>query len=147
MQLLPEVLETLFRLTEERMRTDVDVSVKLGPLRADLDTLDAIGVGVDGTGEDQEPASAQTLHGLAWRSEAFDITCVAQSLNGDDDLAAACRRAYALFAEVEAVVPELADLAEVWEARIVSHAYRPLRTDQGAMAVVEFVVHVDTQSS
>lgn len=145
---LPVVLNRLYLLTETRMADAEDVSVKLGPLRTDLDTRDALGVGVSGSGEDMEPARAQTLLGLAWRAQAIDITCVAQSLDGDDDLAAACDRAYALFAAVEGeVVPLLTELDEVWEAQVTSHAYRPLRTEQGAMAVVEFVVHVDTQSS
>lgn len=141
---LPDVLEQLHGLVVEQLVDEPDTAVKLGPLRADLDEADAVGIGVDAGTEEGEPARSVTLRGLRSRRETQEITCVAQSLNGDDDLALACRRAHALVAEVESVLPRLVeDLEPVWEAAVASYAYRPVRTEQGALAVLEFVVRVE----
>lgn len=141
---LPQVLEQLYALAVEHLAAEPDTAVKLGPLRADLDEMDAVGIGVDAGTEEGEPARAQTLRGIRTRRDTQDITCVAQSLNGDDDLAVAARRAFALMAEVESLLPQLVEaVGAVWEAVVATYAYRPVRTEQGALAVLEFVVRVE----
>ena len=147
---LPEVLDALYALVREEAGVpdggDVvgDLAVKDGPLRQDLDERDAIGIGVDAGTEEGEPAGIASARIGLRRQDSFTITCVAQSLDGDDDLAAARRRANALLVFVEAAVTRLEEtVGAVWSAETVGHAYRPLRTDNGALAVIESSVRVE----
>lgn len=140
---LPQILEALYALTQDEATQAEDLAVKLGPLRQDLDERDAIGVGVDAGTEEGEPAGITSARVGLRRADSYTITCVAQSFDGDDDLAAACRRANGLLVFVEAAVARLEETEGVWSAEVAGHAYRPLRTDQGALAVIESSVRVE----
>lgn len=142
--MLPVVLERLYGAVQAQLSGEQGVAVKLGPLREDLDTPDAVGVAVDAVSEELEPAVGQTLAELGSTRESWAITCVAQALSGDDDLVAATARAWWLVRRLEAALPALLELDGVWEAEPVSHGFRPVRTDQGALAIVEVALRVQT---
>lgn len=131
------------------------IAVRFGPLSADLDVPDAIGVAVDATSEEIESAIGQTLGSLGSTVEMWDITCLCQSGNGADDLSAATRQAWWLRGQLKAALrgllgptpggsPALGVRAGTWEVEEVSHAYRPLRTNAGALATVEVTIRVQT---
>lgn len=148
---LADLLDTFYALVREvagvpdggDVVPERDLAVKDGPLSSDLDQANAIGVGVDAGTEEGEPAGVSSARVSLRRQDSFTITCVTQSLNGDDDLPAARREANALLAIVEAAVARLEETEAVWSAEVVGHAYRPLRTDNGALAVIESSVRVE----
>lgn len=142
---LPQILEQLYALVIAEAGDAEDLAVKLGPLSADLDERDAIGVGVQATTEDSEPVGIATARVGLRAGDSYTITCVTQSFDGDDDLAAACRRASGLIEVLEAAVARLEDaVGPVWSAEVAGHAYRPLRLEGGgALAAFESTVQVE----
>jgi hypothetical protein len=163
---LPDVLDDLYTavrvqlagalgVTADEVEPLHGVAVRLGPLRADLDVPDAIGVAVDATAEEIEPMVGQTLGALGSTVETWLLTCVCQSGDGKDDLMAATRRVWWLRSQLKAALPGLLGPAlsgapalgvspGTWEAEEVSHSYRPARTDAGALALVEVTIRVQT---
>lgn len=165
--MLPDLLEDLYTavqvqlagslgVTVDELEPDQGVAVRLGPLRADLDTPDAVGIAVDATAEDIEAGVGQTLGSLGSTVETWDITCVCQSGNGADDLLAATRRAWWLRGQLKAALrallgpalspspPPLGVTPGTWEAEEVGHSFRPARTNDGAIALVEVTIRVQT---
>lgn len=141
---LDDVLATLHELVAAALSAEQDTAVKDGPLLDDLDEPDAVGIGVEAATEEGEPGRGNRTRVLCNTRDTLDITCVTQSLNGDNDLRTARRRAYGLLAVVESVLPALVqELRAVWKAEVLLHTYRPLRTDQGTLAVVEFTVRIE----
>ncbi|MEV8043565.1 hypothetical protein AB0P02_06890 [Streptomyces griseoluteus] len=124
------------------------VEVIDGPPVDDISNADFLAVGWSG-GEDEAVAIAQDFNaaGARTRDEEFTIACVLDVWSGDDNVAAARERAFALLAVVEAALrasgpnPEAPTLngAVLW-AHLTRASLRQYFTDQGVRAALGFAV-------
>ncbi len=122
--------------------------IRDGPQVTGSPALEAVLVGWHGQMSDLLAAEATVnpeVFGDADDRELFAIRCAALVMNGQNDLAAARTRAYALFAACGAVVRADRRLAgTVGDSHIGRHALRQEQRTDGAVATVEFTVQCDT---
>ena len=75
--------------------------------------------------------------------DAIDVVCVAQSSSGDPALGPRRRRAYELLDLVEPVLAALvSSRADLVDAKVIEHTYRPLRDGAGTSAIVDFTIQL-----
>jgi hypothetical protein len=124
------------------------VDVRDGPVVTGSAALEAVLVGWTGQAADQLAADAAVnpeVFGDADDRELFSIRCAALVLNGQNDLAAARTRAYALLAACGAVIRGDRRLGgTVGDSHVSRHALRQTQTPDGTVATVEFTVACDT---
>ena len=122
--------------------------VRDGPVVTGSAALEAVLVGWTGQPDDQLAANAAVnpeVFGDADDRELFTIRCAALVLNGENDMAAARARAYALLAACGAVVRADRRLGgTVGDSHISRNALRQRPTPDGIVATVEFAVACDT---
>jgi hypothetical protein len=122
--------------------------VRDGPVVTGSPALEAVLVGWTGQPDDQLAADAAVtpeVLGDADDREVFTIRCAALVLNGENDLAAARNRAYALHAACGAVVRADRRLGgTVGDSHMGPHALRQRPTPDGIIATVTFAVACDT---
>lgn len=122
--------------------------VRDGPVVTASAALEAVLVGWTGQPDDQLAADATVtpqVFGDADDREVFAIRCAALVLNGENDMAAARARAYALLAACGAVVRADRRLGgTVGDSHIGTHALRQRPTPDGIVATVTFTVACDT---
>jgi hypothetical protein len=126
----------------------VGVDVRDGPAVIASAALEAVLVGWGGQPADTLAADAAVspeVFGDADDRELFTIRCAALVLNGQNDLAAARTRAYALLAACGAVVRADRRLSgTVGDSHIGTHTLRQTQTPDGTVATVAFTVACDT---
>ena len=124
------------------------VEVRDGPVVAASAALEAVLVGWNGQSSDTLAADAGVtpeVLGDADDREQFTIRCAAMVLNGQNDMAAARARAYALLAACGAVIRADRRLSgTVGDSHISSHSLRQVQTPDGTVATVTFTVACDT---
>ena len=124
------------------------VEVRDGPVVAASAALEAVLVGWNGQSSDQLAADAGVtpeVLGDADDREQFTIRCAAMVLNGQNDMAAARARAYALLAACGAVIRADRRIGgTVGDSHIGSHSLRQVQTPDGTVATVTFSVACDT---
>lgn len=122
--------------------------VRDGPVVAASAALEAVLVGWGGRADDQLAADAAVnpeVLGDADDRELFTIRCAVMVLNGQNDLAAARTRAYALLATCGAAVRADRRLSgTVGDSHISTHALRQTQTPDGTVVTVAFGVACDT---
>ena len=122
--------------------------VRDGPVVTASAAKEAVLVGWTGQPDDQLAADATVtpqVFGDADDRELFTIRCAALVLNGENDLAAARARAYALHAACGAVVRANRSLSgTVGDSHMGPHALRQRPTPDGIVATVTFTVACDT---
>jgi hypothetical protein len=123
------------------------VDVRDGPQVAASAALEAVLVGWNGRADDQLAADASVnpeVFGDADDRELFTIRCAAMVLNGQNDLAAARTRAYALHAACGAAVRADRRLGgTVGDSHMGPHSLRQTQTPDGTVATVAFSVACD----
>ena len=124
------------------------VEVRDGPVVAASAALEAVLVGWNGQTTDTLAADAGVnpeVFGDADDREQFTIRCAAMVLNGQNDLAAARTRAYALLAACGAAIRADRRLGgTVGDSHISAHSLRQTQTPDGTVATVTFGVACDT---
>ena len=124
------------------------VDVRDGPVVTGSAALEAVLVGWNGRADDTLAADASVnpeVFGDADDRELFTIRCAAMVLNGQNDLAAARARAYALHAACGAVVRADRRLGgTVGDSHMGPHSLRQTQTPDGTVATVAFTVACDT---
>jgi hypothetical protein len=122
--------------------------VRDGPVVTGSAALEAVLVGWTGQPDDQLAADAAVnpeVFGDADDRELFSIRCAALVLNGQNDIAAARTRAYALLAACGAVVRADRRLSgTVGDSHIGTHSLRQDQRPDGSQATVTFTVACDT---
>jgi hypothetical protein len=122
--------------------------VRDGPVVTGSAALEAVLVGWTGQPDDQLAADATVtpeVFGDADDRELFTIRCATLVLNGENDIAAARTRAYALHAACGAVVRADRSLAgTVGDSHMGPHALRQRPAPDGIVATVTFTVACDT---
>jgi hypothetical protein len=138
---VPGAIEALVELWSGEFDPD-EVLVEDGPPTHNLDGQAAIGVGVPV--DDNQAAQAIREFGADSANEPVDLDCTVECWSGDsEELPALRRRVFALLDQAEASLGQLS-AAQVWDARITSWSYRPIRGEQGAAAVLVFTVRLNT---
>ena len=144
---VPDAMAALlaaFRAAPALAGTDI----RDGPVVTASAALEAVLVGWNGQPSDQLAADAAVtpeVFGDADDREVFTIRCAALVLNGENDMAAARTRAYALLAACGAVVRADRTLSgTVGDSHISRHALRQRPAPDGIVATVEFAVACDT---
>ncbi|MEU8279561.1 hypothetical protein ACFYOK_29405 [Microbispora bryophytorum] len=111
---------------------------------------DVIMIGFTGDPEEAAVTSTITREQMARDPdrEAYNITCLASSWQGQQEDAKAVRdRAYELVDGVAGALATDQTLAElVMRAMLSTAAFAQAQTDRGAVATVQFVIHVDAYS-
>ena len=124
------------------------VDVRDGPVVIASAALEAVLVGWNGQSTDTLAADAAVnpeVFGDADDRELFTIRCAAMVLNGQNDLAAARARAYALLAACGAAIRADRRLSgTVGDSHLSSHTLRQTQTPDGTVATVAFTVACDT---
>jgi hypothetical protein len=124
------------------------VDVRDGPVVTGSAALEAVLVGWNGSASDTLAADAAVnpeVFGDADDRELFSIRCAALVLNGQNDMAAARARAYALLAACGAVVRADRRLSgTVGDSHIGTHSLRQDQRPDGSQATVTFTVACDT---
>ena len=122
--------------------------VRDGPVVTGSAALETVLVGWNGSAADTLAADASVtpeVLGDADDRELFTIRCAALVLNGQNDMAAARARAYALLAACGAVVRADRRLGgTVGDSHVGPHALRQDQRPDGAVATVAFGVACDT---
>ena len=144
---VPDAITALlaaFRAAPALAGTDV----RDGPVVTGSAALETVLVGWTGQPDDQLAADATVnpeVLGDADDRELFTIRCAALVLNGQNDMAAARTRAYALHAACGAVVRADRRLSgTVGDSHMGPHALRQRPTPDGIVATVTFTVTCDT---
>lgn len=120
------------------------VNVFDGPPLGDVDQVGALALGVS-MYPDLSAAIDDERPGYGGRrSETFLISGLAQASTGEVDLSIPRRRVYAVLAAFRVQLVEHPDLDGACDwARLARHTYRPVQTERGAIAQLEFTVRVD----
>jgi hypothetical protein len=128
--------------------TGPGTDIRDGPQVTASAALEAVLVGWGGRPDDQLAADAAVspeVFGDADDRELFTIRCAVMVLNGQNDLAAARTRAYALLAACGAVIRADRRLGgTVGDSHISTHSLRQAPTPDGTVATVTFGVACDT---
>lgn len=144
---VPDAITALlaaFRAAPALTGTDI----RDGPVVTGSAALEAVLIGWTGQAGDSLAADAAVnpeVFGDADDRELFTIRCAATVLNGQNDMAAARNRAYALLAACGAVIRADRRLSgTVGDSHIASHTLRQEQRPDGSQATVTFTVACDT---
>ncbi|WP_395109785.1 hypothetical protein [Actinomadura sp. SCN-SB] len=112
--------------------------------------VDVICIGFSGVAGEPGVESTRTREQLAREPdrESYDISCLASTFSGDTDAKAVRDRVYELLqavADYLALNPTLGGV--VMQTRLSAETYTPWQTDEGAIADIRFVIHVDAFAS